>query len=290
MRETLLSRVCPLLERAGDTRTLSYAPAPWILKQCAESGFVFLENPPDYEAFKEEFAWEATWETESEARRQAEPVLYATSTALKQLRLRVIKRNKTLALSIPLVLDSSKRHTGPLHAIDMGCGTGDLLPMIISRLPADVRARCVPYGIELSKKLAGAASEKLAQVSANGSEGTCINDSALNGLTRFSPEFFDLIIMSSLLEHEINPLPLLRRCFERLRPGGRIVIKVPNYGCVNRVVRGRRWCGFRWPDHVNYFTPRTLKAMGRRAGLEVARMRLVDRHPFSDGMYAIFRK
>ena len=67
-------------------------------------------------------------------------------------------------------------------------------------------------------------------------------------------------------------------------------VKVPNYACFNRTVRGDRWCGFRWPDHVNYFTPRTLREMVESAGLRIARMNFFDRHPFSDNMYAVLEK
>ena len=52
-------------------------------------------------------------------------------------------------------------------------------------------------------------------------------------------------------------------------------------------MRGRRWCGYRWPDHVNYFTPRTLAATAERAGLAVTRMGLLDRSPLSDSLYAV---
>ena len=117
-----------------------------------------------------------------------------------------------------------------------------------------------------------------------------MNQSALEGLGSFPEDTFDLIVMSSFLEHEVNPLPLLRRCRERLRRGGAIVLKVPNFASLNRRLRGAQWCGFRWPDHVNHFTPRTLKAMMRQAGLEVQRMTFLDRHPFSDNMYAVVKK
>lgn len=286
---TAPTRVCPLLERVSSTNTLDVAPAPWILKQCEESGFVYLENPPPYEAFKEEFAWEVTWQREADTRRQAEPILYAVSTAMKKFRHQVLKRNKVLALSLPLVARSSSQHADPVNILDVGCGGGFFLPELMSHLASEVRARCVPFGIEISKELARLASENLAQCGEIGG-GKCVHNSALDGLAEYSSDFFDLIVMSSFLEHEINPLPLLRRSHERLRPGGCVVVKVPNYACLNRSIRGRRWCGFRWPDHVNYFTPVTLKAMARQAGLEVARMNFLDKHPLSDSMYAIFRK
>ena len=78
------------------------------------------------------------------------------------------------------------------------------------------------------------------------------------------------------------------RCAARtLRAGGRVIVKVPNYASWNRRLRGTRWCGYRWPDHVNYFTPATLAAAARAAGLEVVRMNAFDRLPISDSLYAV---
>ncbi|MCC5842025.1 MAG: hypothetical protein JJT96_18055 [Opitutales bacterium] len=67
------------------------------------------------------------------------------------------------------------------------------------------------------------------------------------------------------------------------------MIKVPNHNCLNRKVRQGRWCGFRYPDQVNYFTPETLGGMIRRSGLTLYRMRWYDRWPTNDNMYAAAR-
>lgn len=60
----IASRVCPLTETTGPSKLLPWAPAPWQLKQCEVTGFVYLENPPNYEALKEDMAWEVTYEKE----------------------------------------------------------------------------------------------------------------------------------------------------------------------------------------------------------------------------------
>lgn len=271
-----------MLERETATESLPYAPTPWVLRRCLETSFVFLENPPEYEAFKEEYAWEVTFRKESDKRQAAEPLLYAVSTGLKKLRGQVLKRNKIRDLSHAFL---RKVQSGQINLLDMGCGWGRLLQDVISTLPPDFGHRCVPFGIELSKELAHLSNERLALAG-----GRCVHDTALNGLTHFPADHFHLIIMSSFLEHEINPLPLLRRCHAHLTLGGRIVVKVPNFASFNRTVRGTRWCGFRWPDHVNYFTPSTLREMAARAGLTIARMTFLDRHPFSDNMYAVLVK
>lgn len=93
--------------------------------------------------------------------------------------------------------------------------------------------------------------------------------------------------MSSFLEHEAKPFELLRELRRVLRPDGAVVIKVPNFACWNRALRGNRWCGFRYPDHVNYFTPTTLARLAAEAGYRVVRQRASDRVPTSDNMYAV---
>jgi hypothetical protein len=96
-----------------------------------------------------------------------------------------------------------------------------------------------------------------------------------------------VIVLSGTLEHEVAPLALLRRCRERLVLDGRIVVKVPNDACVGRRIYGGRWGGYRWPDRVNHFTPQTLAAVARAAGLRVVRLNAFDRWPLSDSLYAV---
>lgn len=287
MTQKLLKRVSPMLEREGPSETLDFAPEPWVLRHCLETGIVFLENPPDYEAFVEDFAWEVTSEKTSEERRQAEPVLYAVSTMAKRFRSKVLKRHKIKTLTLSIIREICRRDgNDDIRLLDIGCGWGGLLTSVLDDLKPEQRKRCVPFGIELSKGLAKISTEKFNKLQG----GRCINDTALDGIAGFEKDFFDIIIMSSFLEHEINPLPLLRRCHERMKPGGVVVIKVPNYASVNRSVRGHKWAGFRWPDHVNYFTPETLRKMAAKAGFRIKRMTLADRFPLSDSMYAVLVK
>jgi len=276
-----LKRVCPLCERATATRTLDVAPAPWVVRQCNESGMVFLENPPGYASLQSELAWEVTWQREADARAAAAPTLYALSRVVKSFRQRVLKRNKVAALATAIVRGSRSER---VHLLDLGCGEGQLLGLVMDRLTPAQRQRCVPHGVEISNELARRSDAALA---IHG--GRCVHASALEGLAGFDTAYFDLIVMASFLEHEIQPLPLLRECARRLRAGGHVLVKVPNHASWNRHLRGARWCGYRWPDHVNYFTPQTLAAMAQAAGLVVERMSLLDRFVVSDSLYAVLR-
>ena len=275
-------RTCPLLEREGRSTLLDDAPAPWDLRRCEETGFVYLANPPAQDRFCEEFAWQVTRNQESHRRRRREPILHALSGALKTFRQRFLKRDKMAAIIGRLLHSAAGASHGPIRLVDVGCAKASLCVRIADRLPRAIADRLEPVGIEISNHLA-----KLAHLALRGRGGHCIHGTGLDGLTAIERKSTDVIVLSCVLEHELSPLPLLRRCRERLATDGRIVVKVPNYACIGRWLRGSRWCGYRWPDHVNYFTPATLAAMARAAGLEVVRMNVFDASPLSDSLYAV---
>lgn len=277
------TRPCPLVERETSTTRLAVAPPPWDLRRCAETGFVYLANPPAQDLFRDEFAWEVTHDRESRRRRRREPVLYALSGALKTFRQRFLRRDKMAALVGRIVRDAAEgMPEGRIRLVDVGCAQGGLAVRVADRLPRRVAGRLEPIGIEISTHLA-----RLAHLTFRGHGGRCIHGTGLDGLAEMERGSAHVIVLSCILEHEISPLPLLRRCRERLALDGRIVVKVPNYACAGRRLRGGRWCGYRWPDHVNYFTPETLAAMARAAGLRVVRMNAFDRWPLSDSLYAV---
>jgi 2-polyprenyl-3-methyl-5-hydroxy-6-metoxy-1,4-benzoquinol methylase len=50
--------------------------------------------------------------------------------------------------------------------------------------------------------------------------------------TSFSPGSFDLVYSNGLIEHFEDPCPIVRKHVELAKPGGRILVLVPNYGGV----------------------------------------------------------
>jgi SAM-dependent methyltransferase len=78
---------------------------------------------------------------------------------------------------------------------------------------------------------------------------------------------FDLILMFHVLEHLDDPAAALRACAERLRPGGRLVIAVPNYASWQSRYARDRWFHLDVPRHLFHFTPASLARLLREAGL-----------------------
>ncbi|MDX1631374.1 MAG: class I SAM-dependent methyltransferase, partial [Thermoanaerobaculia bacterium] len=83
---------------------------------------------------------------------------------------------------------------------------------------------------------------------------------------------FDAILALELFEHLPRPEPVLNRLGSLLRPGGRIVLSVPNVGhhSVVRDLLAGRWdylpIGLLCYTHYRFFTRRTLEDWIRRAG------------------------
>jgi len=71
---------------------------------------------------------------------------------------------------------------------------------------------------------------------------------------------------------------------------GVVIIKVSNFDCWNRHLQGAGWPGFRFPDHVNYFTAATIRRIVARADLRVARFNQLDHLPSSDNLWIVARK
>jgi hypothetical protein len=71
-----------------------------------------------------------------------------------------------------------------------------------------------------------------------------------------------------VLEHVPDPHVFLRGIRRLLRPGGVGLIEVP---CLEQALRGGRFYDF-FPDHLNYFSARTLRFALERNGFEVLRL------------------
>ncbi len=83
---------------------------------------------------------------------------------------------------------------------------------------------------------------------------------------------FDAIAALDVLEHMASPLPFLADIRERLAPGGRLFIQVPNWDSLLVQLEGAA-SNVVCPGHWSYFTPATLPALLACAGfraLEVA--------------------
>lgn len=263
-------RDCPFCSCINKNQPPSiYSRDSWNIKTCKKCSFHYLENVVPYSELIKNYAWTETSKLESEFRLKRSPVLKKLSNYYSWFKDRVLKRDKGIKL-IRKLLNSGK-------LLDVGCGSG----VILKKLPESI----IPFGIEIESKTA-----KVTNEFAKSKGGEVWHNDAISGLNGVEKEFFDCIIMQSYLEHEINPKEVLLGALKAIKKDGYVIVKVPNFSCWNRYLRKENWCGFRFPDHVNYFTPSSLRRMAIESGFKIHRFSLADRSPLSDNMWMILEK
>lgn len=142
--------------------------------------------------------------------------------------------------------------------LDVGCASGGLL----AALAPVARRR---DGVELSRGAAEAARQHA-------------DDVVGTGLDRLEPgdlagALYDLVVCADVLEHLVDPADGLRRAVALVRPGGAVLVSVPNvaHWSVRRQLAGGRFdyapSGILDEGHLRFFTRRSLDALVRGAGL-----------------------
>jgi 2-polyprenyl-3-methyl-5-hydroxy-6-metoxy-1,4-benzoquinol methylase len=140
----------------------------------------------------------------------------------------------------------------PGRALDVGCGSGDLLEDLAGR-------GWETYGIDPS----AAATEAAARRGAAVHQGTLADQP-------WEPESFQLISFNHALEHIVEPVQALRQAQRLLAPGGLLAIAVPNWACWQRRRLFRnRWSALDLPRHQQHFSPQALSRVTELLGLEV---------------------
>ncbi len=255
-------RPCPACTSDQATRLDAYSQGEWHIATCDACGLTYLRNPVAYEALEEDFAWEKTYEEKKAKSGGSTPL----SPMIRKLRGKLRLTHKGQHARMGAWFNNGA-------VLDIGCGN-------LMNVPEPM----IPYGIELSKALHSYADKAMRERG-----GYCVHGAGAEAIWEFDAEQFDGVIMHSYLEHEVDLMGILKGAFRALKPGGAAFVRVPNFGSVNRHVIGRKWCGFRYPDHVTYFTLGTLRDAAARAGFGT---QLVNRIglPFDDNIKALLRK
>lgn len=84
---------------------------------------------------------------------------------------------------------------------------------------------------------------------------------------------FDLVLAMHVLEHDDDAAALLNRIGSMARPGGTIVVEVPNIECVWVSVFGKAWDAWYLPFHRSHFSRTALRALAEREGYEILALR-----------------
>lgn len=145
---------------------------------------------------------------------------------------------------------------GAQSALEIGCGSGQNLE------------RLAKLGLDL----AGVEPDAAACAAARG-RGLAVWQGVAEALPGpIAGRRFDLVVLTHVLEHCLDPAAALTQAAGRLAPGGRMVVEVPNNACAGAQAAGACWHWLDVPRHLNFFTEGSLRALVGRAGLTVERV------------------
>jgi 2-polyprenyl-3-methyl-5-hydroxy-6-metoxy-1,4-benzoquinol methylase len=148
--------------------------------------------------------------------------------------------------------DLIETHVHPgARCLDVGCGTGDVT-IALRKRGFDAE------GLDESSHVI----ELLRRVHPQFK----LHQGAMDDMSQFGQ--YDLITLYHVLEHIPDPLAAMKKISHCLKPGGLIVVEVPNAGGLQARIMGKRWHHY-LAHHVNYFLAQNFVKLGDESGLRI---------------------
>lgn len=142
-----------------------------------------------------------------------------------------------------------KRKMTSGRILEVGCGYGYFLDEAKSFFSQRT-------GVDLSRD-AGSHAERLSGARIHIGDVNSL-PSELNG--------YDVIVLINVIEHIYSPIEFLFSIKQRLKDGGKIVIATPDIGSFWYKIMKRRWPSFKVPEHVAFYSGKTLKLLLQKTG------------------------
>lgn len=145
------------------------------------------------------------------------------------------------------------RHQPRGRLLDVGCATGTFLRGV--RAAGDWEV----LGVETSPAAAQIARER---------HGLDVRIGTVEAAS-FPDQAFDAVTLWDVLEHLHDPAASLLEIRRILRPGGVLVVRVPNGASRDAGWFGQYWAGLEPPRHLYVFTPQTLGRLLTQRGFQI---------------------
>lgn len=88
----------------------------------------------------------------------------------------------------------------------------------------------------------------------------------------FNSQQFDVITIFHVLEHLKNPDAYIAKINSLLKPGGKIIIEVPNFNSWTKKLTGCYWLGLDFQHHIFFFDPSTLKILLKKHNFNILKI------------------
>jgi 2-polyprenyl-3-methyl-5-hydroxy-6-metoxy-1,4-benzoquinol methylase len=215
----------------------------FTLHSCASCHCLFLDPMPGDEEIAGFYPTQYWWHSSKSQ----------NDRPLKKLE--SIYRKFALRDHVAFVVRASGYRSG-LDVLDVGCGSGTLLGLLKQR-------GFRPQGVDFSAEAARIAEEENAVRVLVGSL-----DQA-----RFPDCSFDIVTLFHVMEHVTNPRTVLAEVSRILKPGGALVLQVPNIDSWQFKAFGVKWYGLDLPRHVIDYSKEAMLKLLSDAGFVPRRVK-----------------
>lgn len=229
-------RDCPLCSSGSTSEAFARADGARFLR-CDGCTLTFASPVPTAEALK---AFYATY--------------YSDFRVLRPPSLESLREAARRRLCDPLTA-FALQHMGttPRSAADVGCGHGARLAFLRE------------LGVN---RVVGCELDALGRSTAQRQYGLDVRH---GDATTLQGERFQLVLLSEVIEHVLDPISLLQQCARLLEPGGILAISTPN--SASRFRAGTRWKGLSTDfDHIAIFSDQSLRSALFTCNLDVIEM------------------
>lgn len=235
---------CPVcsssdIHRYAQVKDHSVSGEIFAVWECRDCSFRFTQQPPDADSIGPYYASDA----------------YVSHTETKAglvNKLYHIVRNFTLKSKRSLILKAAGKKSGTL--LDIGAGTGAFAGVMqaagwqVTALEPDATAR------ENALKLHGVRLQPTDQLFA------------------LPAQSFDVITLWHVLEHVHVLHDYVDRFAVLLKPGGTLIIAVPNYTAYDAQAYGADWAAYDVPRHLWHFSPASMQHLAGMHGFSITNM------------------
>jgi len=145
---------------------------------------------------------------------------------------------------------------GDGRILDVGCGPGKLMRVLRER-------GWDTYGLDFSPVAVDYARSK----------------HGLNAIlgdlfeAAYKDAFFDVVLFNHSLEHMYNPVETLCESYRILKPGGLLLIYIPNAGSFEARLFGKWWVQWDVPRHLFHFTKDTIARLLSKTGFRLSKIK-----------------
>lgn len=146
------------------------------------------------------------------------------------------------------LLDRFEKYRKTNRILDVGCGIGYFLEEAKKRNWEVYGTEYTDVAVEICKN-----------------KGISMQNGVLDP-SHYDMESFDVITSFEVIEHINNPKEELASFYRLLRKGGAVYVTTPNFNSLLRYRLKETYDMICYPEHLSYYTPKTLRHVFRKAG------------------------